>query len=246
MEKYFICMILNFKKQYGGQILYYIVFVIIISLVIILLYYMLIIIDIKYKRSKENDIIIFQMITGFGLIKYNLEIPYIDFLKNVENIGIRYKVISKSLISSRDSIGFRKMDTVYDIIEIINQIKLNYDVNKKSITYLMKKARVNDVIIKISFGFEDAFNTALFYGILSTLIINILVMLKKKLKMNIEEIDLRPVFAKDVLKVEFGCIIEVRLGHIITGIRKMRNIAKGSVAYGTAYTSINENNPWEY
>ena len=107
----------------------------------------------------------------------------------------------------------------------------------------MKNIRINNIIIKISFGFEDAFNTALFYGVLCTLIISILVMLKKKIKMDIKELDLRPAFAKEALKVEFGCIIEVRLGHIIIGIKKMRNIAKGSVTYGTAYTSLNENNP---
>lgn len=204
---------------------------------------MLISIDIKYKRNEENDIIIFHMITGFGLIKYKIEMPYIDFLKDVESIGIRYKIISKSLIESRDSISMRRIETVNDIIENIKQIKLNHNSNKQSINYLMKKIRINNAIIKISFGFEDAFNTALFYGVLSAIFINILVRLKKKLKMNIKELDFRPVFAKDALKVEFGCIIEVRLGHIIIGIKKMRNISKGSVAYGTAYTGINENNP---
>lgn len=204
---------------------------------------MLISIEIKYKRDEENDIIIFHIKTGFGLIKYKIEVPYIDFLKNVENIGIRYKVISKSFIGSRDSISIKRMDTINDIIKIIKQIKLNYELNKESINYLMKKIRINNIILRISFGFEDAFNTALFYGVLCTLIISILVMLKKKIKMDIKELDLRPVFAKEVLKVEFGCIIEVRLGHIIIGIKKIRNIAKGSVAYGTAYTSINENNP---
>lgn len=223
--------------------MYYIVFILLISLIIILLFYMLISIEIKYKRDEENDIIIFHIKTGFGLIKYKIEVPYIDFLKNVENIGIRYKVISKSFIGSRDSISIKRMDTINDIIKIIKQIKLNYELNKESINYLMKKIRINNIILRISFGFEDAFNTALFYGVLCTLIISILVMLKKKIKMDIKELDLRPVFAKEVLKVEFGCIIEVRLGHIIIGIKKIRNIAKGSVAYGTAYTSINENNP---
>lgn len=75
---------------------------------------------------------------------------------------------------------------------------------------------------------------------------NILALLNKKVKADIEKIEFTPIFNKDILEVELSCIIVLRLGYIITGIKMMKNIAKGSVVYGTTYSSINENNPREY
>ena len=79
--------------------------------------------------------------------------------------------------------------------------------------------KIDDIIIKISFGFEDAFNTSIFFGFLSALIINSLSILKTKLKIDQTKLRLTPIFGENTLSAELSCIIEVRLGHIITGIK---------------------------
>lgn len=228
------------------MVLKYIICIFILLLIIIILYYMVVSIHIKYKKCEESDLIIFLIITGFGLIKYKLEIPYLDFFANVETLGTKCKMIFKSLTGGREFIGIKKIETVFDFIEMLKKMKINHKINSKLVNYLIQKIKINNILIKVSFGLEDAFKTAIIYGILCAILTNILALLNKKVKADIEKIEFTPIFNKDILEVELSCIIVLRLGYIITGIKMMKNIAKGSVVYGTTYSSINENNPREY
>lgn len=201
---------------------------------------MVISIKIIYKKNIDYYILDVNVSIGFGTIRFSIPKHYIKSLLKLENFSLRLNDFF--YILKKCEYSYIK-DFILYLSKLINKTKLNYSLNKYSIKYLVKNIKVCGVILKIKFGFNDAFNTAIAFGLLSTFLINLLTIINSIAVLNIDHIELIPVFGTNVLEFDFVCIIEAKLGNIITALKLIKKNKKGSVAFGTTYPSVNENNP---
>ena len=173
------------------------------------------------KRDDQCDSVVIRLHTLYGLLKLKTEIPFINLTIVDNKLVVKYKTRIKSGKTNRLLQYFNKMITPREMKNVFNLFKEGYRY-KKAFRYLISKTSVNGFKLSLTFGVGDAALTGMLAGICWILVGSILSVLFSYIDTRTERISINPAFDKPAFKLELGCIIHVKLGHIIsTGIRML-------------------------
>ncbi|MTI79357.1 MAG: DUF2953 domain-containing protein [Firmicutes bacterium] len=215
-----------------------------IALVFILLLVPLVImplrIRIRYKQENFDDLVILEM----GLWKlptYKLTLPKLDLKakisgvtlktsQNIENSGELVRKIVTTLLGmpgKEDNMANeeKKVKIPFNITKIKNRIKKQkklYHRNKPAIQYLLNHVKCTQLKWKTNFGVGDAATTGWLTGLIWTGKTTVLTKLFSLVipPNHQPKLEVQPKFNKNELIINFDCIFEVRIVHImVTGIK---------------------------
>lgn len=230
----------------GGLVLYFLLAIVMFITAILFLYHLHIKLKIDYKKTNNSDIIILIISMAFGIIKYRIELPFLDFVKRMDNFAIRYRIRFKSGKEIRNQLKFRRAESMSEFFSKFDDLIDCYYINKNTISYFSKKTHINNFSLNASLGFDDAYITGISCGVLYVVVINFLAFLKRDINLQIQYIKFEPVFNKEVFDLKLNCIIDIKLGHIIIGIKKLIKTSRGSEISGATYPGSYENNYGKY
>lgn len=202
--------------------------------------------DITYKRFENNDIVIIIIYALYGIIKYKIELPFLDFIKKMDRFTMRFRIRFQTGKEVKDKIEFKRAESIDEFIDDINNLAEKYKLYKKSIDYMIKRIYIKDFVMDLSFGFDDAYITGVSYGIFYTFLASLAAYIKGHLNLDIKSVNLKPVFNKYVFDLVLNCIIDIKIGHIITGLAKFIKTSRGSEIDGTTHSGSYENNYGKY
>ncbi len=179
------------------------IIIIILILILAILYFIKISIELVYKKKMHTEVMRINGIASIGFIKFKLAEKYLNRL---------FKL---------DKISFSSIDTLINYLKDLSASNIKdkkNKKNKKAVKLLGKKSKIYDFFLKIKYGSGDAFYTAMIFGLLSVTLSALITLMKSSGNSTIEinDIELVPDFIENVFEVDFACIIEVKLGNIIT------------------------------
>jgi len=193
--------------------------------------------DIKIRiQNKSNYVsLVLRLLRGLIRIRFNLSLEALEK-------GAFYLIIRK--MDSDFEHSFR-MEEIFDMFK---RNRTKYTKFSQHIKYLASKINIQCLNLDMKFGLHDAAQTALVYGSAITILSSIKGYLLSKFGLNNIKIRLVPYFNETKLDLVLGCIINIRLGHIIiTGIRMLLHSIKGGDNIGrTSYRKYNENHYGKY
>lgn len=177
-----------------------IIIILILILILAILYFIKISIELVYKKKMHTEVMRINGIASIGFIKFKLAEKYLNRL---------FKL---------DKISFSSIDTLINYLKDLSASNIKDKKNKKAVKLLGKKSKIYDFFLKIKYGSGDAFYTAMIFGLLSVTLSALITLMKSSGNSTIEinDIELVPDFIENVFEVDFACIIEVKLGNIIT------------------------------
>ncbi|WP_372995591.1 DUF2953 domain-containing protein [Lutispora sp.] len=202
--------------------------------------------SITYKKLNNNDIIIVQLSTFYGIINYSIEMPVLDFINKMDSYIIKFKLGNKRRRKIKYKFNFKRPKTIGEFFDMLVNFINKYKLHKESADYIIKKTYTKDLSIKIEYGLNDAYITAICYGLFYILITNIIIYMQSHMSLQVKDIILKPFFNKEVFNLEFNCIIGIKIGHIISALKMFIKTSRGSEIDGTAYRRPYENNYGKY
>ncbi|MBK5652833.1 MAG: DUF2953 domain-containing protein, partial [Rhizobium sp.] len=120
----------------------------------------------------------------------------------------------KRILKFDKPFSFQYLISMYDIY-IKNKSGLNHILD-----YFSSKISIKDVNINIEFGLIDAYITSITYGAVCSFLGIIISILDRQLNIQYSKIDIKPLFNDESFRLNFNCIITLKIGHIInTGIK---------------------------
>lgn len=222
------------------MLFFIVIFILVIML--IMLYYSDLKLRIQYKKTYDCNIITIHLSGLYGIIRYRIKLPPKDLLCKMQKYVAkleRRKIIKKE-------IKFIKPETIDEIIDVIQKYKQNYLLKKNAIFYILKKMSFHDLSLYIKYGLFDAYITGILYGFIYSVLIYIVTFIKAYCDLNLRKIDIKPIFNEYIFEMEFNCIITIKVGDIITGLKKFLKSSEGSDMDGTNYRRSYENNYGKY
>lgn len=197
-----------------------------------LIFYTKIYINIKYKRSNEDDYISLNIYMFKKLVTYSMEIPIIDIVSRDDFLGFESTI---STIQDEDKSDTRN-NSYKDTKSSKNIRRIRFFI-RKIVSFTRVYCQIIDKILKsliceklywrTVFGSEDAAITGIITGLLWTMKALVL----KKLEGRIfyighPVISVNPMFGRSRFDVDFQCIFSIRLGNVIKAFRNIYDIKK--------------------
>lgn len=203
-----------------------IILIIVVGILILLL--MPIYINIKVQRENNNDNIELKVFLLKGLIKFGIEIPFIDIILAGNKPSVEVKEKIEEGENEKDVSENKHIITLKEILKFIEK-GLHVKTTILIITrYLIRKIQIIKVVWRTSIGFENAAITGVLSGGLWSVKGFILsVILNNK---EIEDLKLKviPHFNKNIFETYIDCIIKLRLVYIIiAGLKGLKAKLKG-------------------
>lgn len=197
------------------------IFILILVIILFMIYFMPIHVKLEAKRDDQCDSVIVRLHTLYGLLKLKTEVPFINLTIEDNKLVVKYKTRVKSAKTNKLKMYFDKMMTPREMKNSLSFLKngLHY---KKAFAYLISKTKVRSLRFNLTFGVGDAALTGMLVGFSWIILGSILSLLFAYVNTTAERITVNPSFDKTTFRLELGCIIHVKLGHIIiTGIRML-------------------------
>lgn len=218
------------------------IIVFIIVIILIMLYYSDLKLRIEYKKTYDCNVITIYLTSLYGIIRYGIKLPPEDLLYKMQKYLIkleRRKIIKKE-------IEFIIPQTIDEVIDVIKKYRQKYLLKKNAINYILKKMSFHEFSLYIKYGLFDAYITGILYGFIYSVLICIATFIKAYCDLDLKRIDIKPIFNEYIFEMEFNCIITIKVGDIITELKKFLNSSKGSDMDGTNYRRSYENNYGKY
>ena len=194
--------------------LMYLLFGIIILLILVLFSS----IKIKFKLLKDNtcEELIFHFYLLYGLIKYRMEIPFVEILNKAQAITST-EINSDIEISNQEAIkDHKREDFSWDELEsMYNQATMMYRKYKIGIQYINEKLVMDEISWLTEVGVGDAAATAITTGFFWAIKSNIIALLIKKLELKSYHVNVFPFYGADKFNTSLDCIITLKIGYII-------------------------------
>ncbi len=189
-----------------------------IVLIAILLLVSLSSIKIKIKLLKDNSCeeIIFHFYALYGLIKYRMEIPFVEIM-NKSNSVAATEINSDIEITNKETVkqhknrefSWRELETIY------NKANLMYKRYRMGIRYINKRLVMEDISWTTEVGVSDAAATAITTGVFWAVKSNIVALLIKKMSLKSYHVNVLPYYGADKFNTSLDCIITLKIGYII-------------------------------
>lgn len=193
-----------------------IIIVILLSLLLLLIVILLISkfkVTIKYtKKEKDDNILLIYSAVG-GLWKVEYEIPMADIWQSNNRTIKIYKKYRKKTVEKVVDIG--GLIDKYNFIRKANKRRDTFI--SKADSYLVSSGRIliEEFKLIIIVGLNDAFWTGIISGIIWTLLGNIESFISNKYKVSNKYLFVKPDYLKEVLDIDFLCIISLKTVHAI-------------------------------
>ena len=214
----------------------------IISVITVVLYNSDIKLKILYKKTYECDIVTINLSGFYEIIRYEIELSTKELLYKINEYSV--KLEKRKIIKNK--IKLKKPETIDEFIDIIEKYKKEYLQKKNEINYILKKMTFYDLSLNIKYGLLDAYLTGILYAFIYVILINIVAYIKTYYHLDLRRIYIKPIFNENVFEMEFNCIIAIKVGDIITGLKMFINSSRGSEIDGTIYRRPYENNYGKY
>lgn len=193
-----------------------------IAVILILLYFMPIVVRLDIKKDNENDKITIGIRTLYGLIKLRSEIPFLKIVFENGRPALKYKVEVANKEKSKLLARFTKILSMREGEGLYKLYKKSGHKFLPVLRYIMSKTRISEFNLKLSLGTGDAALTGILYGVTWIVIGNIMTFTRSLLKVYNPRVAVVPIFSRVQLSLDFNCIINLKLGHIINaGIRAL-------------------------
>ncbi len=196
------------------------ILIMILVISFVLIYAMPIHVKLEAKRDEQYDTIVIRLQTLYGLLKLKTEIPFINLTIENGKLVIKYKARIKSVKTNRLMQYFNKMMTPQEMENSISLLKRGYRY-KSAFIYLLSKTRVRSMKLHLAFGAGDAALTGILAGLSWIVVGSILSILMNRVDTRTEDIAVHPSFDRVFFSLALGCIIHVKMGHIINTVIKM-------------------------
>jgi hypothetical protein len=177
---------------------------------------MSVIIDIKILKDHDNDKIILEFKTLFELIKYKIEIPFIDL--TMKKNGLPFLKMSTEVKKGQTeelSEEKKSIVTLKEMKAIYRKVKCFFYTHEKGIRYILGRLKISSFLWKTEVGVNDAAFTGMVSGILWIFQEQMIILLRNHAKCNEMNSKVMPHFNKEVFKTTLHCIIKVKIGYII-------------------------------
>jgi|GEM_PF-5867708 len=189
-----------------------------IGFIILLILFLFSSIKIKVRLLKDNtcEELIFHIYLFYGLIKYRMEIPFVEILNKTQAITST-EINSDIEISNHETIKDQKReDFSWDELEsIYNQVTLLYRKYKIGIHYINERVVMDEISWYTEVGVGDAAATAITTGFFWAIKSNIIALLIKKLDLKSYHVNVYPFYGSDKFNTSLDCIITLKIGYII-------------------------------
>lgn len=166
-------------------------------------------IKILYRLNNKNNEFMIETVTFFGLLHSKIDQSFLE-----EKLGHMKSKMEKAkkLTEKKDKYIIHKFK------KISYRTRIFCETYKKAIQYILNKIRINQLHFNVKYDLEDAAITGVIFGILHALQSNMLIWILKYKKIPNCECNITPLFQQqNVIYIDFSCIIQFKLGHIING-----------------------------
>ncbi|MCT4618697.1 MAG: DUF2953 domain-containing protein [Marinisporobacter sp.] len=187
-----------------------------IIIFLIILLFMSVIIDIKILKDNDNDKIILEFKTLFELIKYKIEIPFIDL--TMKKNGLPFLKMSTEIKKGQAEELSEEKKSIVNLNEmkkIYKKVRCFFCTYEKEIQYICSRLKISTFLWKTDLGLKDAALTGMLSGVLWIFQEQIIILLRNNAKCNQMNSKVTPHFNKEVFKTTLHCIIKGKIGYII-------------------------------
>lgn len=225
-----------------GDILHTHVYIIISFFIIFsILLFVSITIQIKILKDNTNDKIVIKFKTLFNLLKYKIEIPFIDL--DMKSNGIPFLKLDTEVNNNEDK-EEKSIITYKEMQKIQAKLKRFFQLYFHVLEYLRKNIKINYLLWITKFGTEDAATTAILSGFFWMIKGNLMAIIKNNMQCNEINLNVIPRFDEQIFKTMINCIISIKIGYIIIATIKFGYtfLRKGGVCNGkSSNRGVNEN-----
>lgn len=179
--------------------------------------------DVKYSRKKADDLLRVEMTALKGLVRYKAEVPVVDldryFLEPILKIEADIEGVVTHPIEDKGMLV--KIPLVSEILQklptYIKDGLRYYRTYRSALKGLLKSIRCHHLSWSTQIGFDDPANT----GIAAGLLWGAKGFFYRVFKSSIGDMttaprfNVTPSFTGPCLKLDFHCIFDMRIGHII-------------------------------
>ena len=187
--------------------------------------------------------IFFYLLIFFSFIEINIKnfnfcSDRVEKISNNFKFSIKVKLLNKIKIFkiNVDKKAFKVQKMKENLCKIEDKYTSNFDITNIS---FLKKVRINieEINLQILIGIEDAAINAIFVGLLGTMLSILLGAVSKNLNETFWKVV--PIYNKNTLEINFNCIFNIKLTHIIytiyllvkKGEKNARTSNRGNYAY---------------
>jgi len=199
-----------------------------IILIILILLFIPFSLGIRFTRKNDDDHVEIQFLILNDIIKFNLEIPFIDLINYKDKFSIEIK---EKFETGKDETDIKKNKSIITLNKLIEGYKRASKMKEMlgtMLIYLSDKIVIRRLNWDTRIGLDDAALTGISTGILWTfknLIISFILNHKEIKDLNI---DIVPEFNSLVLETDFYCIIKLKMVYIIiAGLNGIKVKIKG-------------------
>lgn len=190
--------------------------------VLLIIFFMPISIRVQIKKDQRDDRIALTFRTLFGLVKYKMEVPIIDWIispqqepileideKNKSNIASNLKTKKKNFFDLKEIDHYQK--------ELSNFVEHYY----KVLLYISKKIVLKSFQWKTILGMGDAALTGTIIGIVWAVKGILVSILQNHIRCEEVDILVNPSFQEQRFITNLDSIIHIKTGHIIIAALKL-------------------------
>ena len=182
---------------------------------VLVLLFMPFYINIKIQRENSSDKIEFKILLFKGLIKFGIEIPFIDIIMSGSKPSIEIKEKIEEGSKEKDIAKNKQVITFKKLLEYIEKGFEFKDILHTSTRYLIKKIKIIKVIWRTSVGFENAAITGVLTGGVWSIKGFILSIILNGKKINDIKLNVIPQYDQNIFETYIDCIIKIKLVYII-------------------------------
>lgn len=209
-----------------------------------ILIFMPVTISIKILKDNTNDKIILKSNTLFGLIKYKIEIPFVD-LEMAKNKLPFIKLNTETKKNQDGPVTENKSRITFEEMKKIKK-RVEYFLKHYSnvVGYVLEKLRSRYFLWITELGIGDAAITGMISGFFWILKGELMTIVSNNIKCSKVILNVIPRFNEKIFKTTFHCIITIKMGYIIIAALKFGFIflKKDGEVYGkSSDRSANEN-----
>lgn len=192
--------------------------IICLGLIGILLHFMPIQIKFKVIKKNEDDAILIRLKTLYGLLNLKFELPMLDIVFVDGKPALKYRA---ELESNKTNKLFKRISKIFSaedyskVKKLIHHDPILIDRLKK---YWFKYIKLRELSLIFKLGMYDATMTALTCGIIWSALGTFLSILKSNIDLRTKVLKISPSFDKEEFEMEISCIINFRLGNIISTV----------------------------
>lgn len=179
-------------------------------------------VEIKLKLKNNDIYFLVKFMALKGIINYKYEIPYIDMIEYKDKLLLK---VTEVKTSEEKNVTRNKLS--FGEIKNLTNLLLKYkEVYRDVIQYMLKALKIEKLDIYVRSGVNDASMTALIYGFINSFIGTIISIISRKMDIKKVNINTVPDFNRNIVDINFNCIIIFNLVNIIIVKYKFFKIKK--------------------